>query len=186
MWHCKHCKNQFDFSSVSQKANHTRWCDSNPKRNETENLKKAQQNHINSKLGEIKPYDVSCFRCKDTFKVHEREKQFPIKEKYFCSESCSHHRGVGIEWSQKRNSSLKKYRTICFAHHKKQCVICSESLIVEVHHLDENSQNNSPENLIPLCPTHHQYWHSRYKYLIQDNILDYIKNFILKNQQNDK
>lgn len=30
MWICKHCKKSFDFST-SEKANHTRWCESNPK-----------------------------------------------------------------------------------------------------------------------------------------------------------
>jgi hypothetical protein len=31
MWECKHCKNIFDFITVSKKANHSRWCDKNPK-----------------------------------------------------------------------------------------------------------------------------------------------------------
>jgi hypothetical protein len=28
-----------------------------------------------------------------------------------------------------------------------------------------------------LCPTHHQYWHSRYKEEIEDKIYNYIKEF---------
>ena len=38
----------------------------------------------------------------------------------------------------------------------------------------ENENNNDPENLIPLCPTHHQYLHSRYRNLIIDKINEYI------------
>lgn len=34
MWNCKHCKKEFDELSSSAKANHTRWCDKNPKREE--------------------------------------------------------------------------------------------------------------------------------------------------------
>jgi hypothetical protein len=32
MWACKHCKNSFKDLSPSQKGNHSRWCDKNPKR----------------------------------------------------------------------------------------------------------------------------------------------------------
>ena len=38
MWKCKHCNNEFDFNTTSEKANHSRWCDYNPNRNNTENL----------------------------------------------------------------------------------------------------------------------------------------------------
>lgn len=31
MWECQHCKEIFDFSSRNQKANHSRWCTSNPR-----------------------------------------------------------------------------------------------------------------------------------------------------------
>ena len=31
MWKCKHCSKEFDFDTTSQKANHSRWCDKNPK-----------------------------------------------------------------------------------------------------------------------------------------------------------
>lgn len=180
MWSCKHCKNEFSFDTISQKANHTRWCDLNPKRNDTENLKKSQQKHIINKLGNLKNYKVQCFRCESIFEVEEREKQFPSKEKYFCSRSCSNHRGIGIEWSETMNTDLKQYRTICFAHHDKSCVICSESLIVEVHHLDGDHNNNHPTNLIPLCPTHHQYWHSTHRNIIENDILIYHQKFLLE------
>lgn len=30
-WSCKHCRIEFDFS-ISEKANHSRWCEKNPKR----------------------------------------------------------------------------------------------------------------------------------------------------------
>lgn len=31
MWICKHCSIEYDLTSTSAKANHTRWCDKNPK-----------------------------------------------------------------------------------------------------------------------------------------------------------
>lgn len=33
-WNCKHCKKKFDFKTASEKANHSRWCDKNPKSKE--------------------------------------------------------------------------------------------------------------------------------------------------------
>jgi hypothetical protein len=54
----------------------------------------------------------------------------------------------------------------------------SEDKIVDVHHLDENRDNNDIYNLIPLCPTHHRYWHSTYKNEIENKVYSYIKDFI--------
>ena len=66
------------------------------------------------------------------------------------------------------------YRTTCFHFHRKQCVICGEQNLVEVHHLDEDKTNNNPKNLVPLCPTHHQYWHSAFRNLVEPKILSYM------------
>lgn len=55
-----------------------------------------------------------------------------------------------------------------------------ENKIVDLHHYDKDRENNSPENLIPLCPTHHQYVHSRYKDEVMGIIDDYRDNFIEK------
>lgn len=70
----------------------------------------------------------------------------------------------------------KNYRTICFANHEKKCIVCGETKIVEVHHLNENRKDNSPDNLVPVCPTHHQYIHSRYKNLVMPIIELYLAN----------
>jgi hypothetical protein len=55
--------------------------------------------------------------------------------------------------------------------------VCNEKLIVAVHHFVGNKINNNPENLVPLCPTHHIYIHSKYKNLIIDVVVKYIENF---------
>ncbi len=70
------------------------------------------------------------------------------------------------------------YRSTCFFYHKRECVICGEDKVVEVHHLDENRKKNDPRNFVPLCPTHHRYWHSRYKPEIEDKVMYYVKQFI--------
>lgn len=92
-----------------------------------------------------------------------------------CSRSCSNtYFRSGRDNGNWRDDS---YRTTCFLFHKKECVICGEANIVEVHHYDEDHTNNSPDNLVPMCPTHHQYWHSRYNYLVKPKVDAYVARF---------
>lgn len=112
-----------------------------------------------------------CPVCGKTFvtrKGHAREKKT-------CSYACSNtHFRSGQNNPNWRESS---YRSTCFLHHKKKCVVCGEDKIVDVHHFDEDKENNSPENLVPLCPTHHMYCHSRYKGLVIKKIERYLEHF---------
>jgi len=114
----------------------------------------------------------SCPVCDNEFET----KQGSPREKTTCSHSCSN----TYFRSGKNNPNWKesRYRSTCFLQHEKSCVICKESNIVEVHHFDGNHTNNSIENLIPLCPTHHKYWHSRFKHLIEDEVTSYHAEFI--------
>lgn len=111
----------------------------------------------------------TCPVCKKEFTVFKREK------KITCSRACSNkHFRTG---ENNGNWKLDTYRSTCFAFHKKECIICKESNIVAVHHYDENHNNNKPDNLIPLCPTHHQYMHSNFKHLILEKVDKYVKDF---------
>lgn len=108
--------------------------------------------------------------------MKKREKLFDKNKKWFCSRSCANSIG-GKAKSQKYNTDdVAAYTTICWRHHKKECVVCGEKLIVAVHHLNENHGDNRPENLVPLCPTHHQYWHSKYKHMVVDIVEKYVKD----------
>lgn len=69
-----------------------------------------------------------------------------------------------------------RYTTVAWRHHKKQCVICGEDKVVAVHHFNENHNDNRPENLVPMCPTHHQYMHSKFKGLIIETVKEYIRS----------
>jgi hypothetical protein len=114
-----------------------------------------------------------CPVCEKTFTSQKGHK----REKVTCSYSCSN----TFFRSGENNGSWKEdasYRTICFRYHKKECVICGENKIVAVHHYDENHNNNEPDNLIPICPTHHQYVHSRYRDEVIKKIISYRNNFI--------
>ena len=109
----------------------------------------------------------------------------PSSKKVTCSYSCSNkyfHSGDGNGMRRLANDRLisngeappSTYRRLCFEEHGKRCIVCGEDKIVSVHHLTENHSDNSVENLIPLCPTHHQYLHSRYKNEILPKIQEYL------------
>ena len=126
----------------------------------------------NPKRFKYKRIIKSCPVCQKKFETLKDN----LREKTTCSYSCSNtYFRSGVNNPNWKDSN---YRTTCFAFHEKKCVVCGESKLVEVHHLDENKSNSDPFNLIPLCPTHHQYWHSRYKSEVEFIIKEYIDNFI--------
>jgi hypothetical protein len=141
----------------------------------------------NSKRRKYEYIDKICPVCNTNFKTKKGHKQ----EKTTCSYACSNtHFRSGDEhgnWrpfseygdDELRTSNFsKKYRNLCFKYHKHECVVCGEDKILDVHHYDGNRKNNDPSNLIPLCPTHHNYYHSKYKEEVKDKIDEYYYSFI--------
>lgn len=92
-----------------------------------------------------------------------------------CSHSCSNTYFASI---RNKPEEYKSYKTICYHHHVKRCVVCGEDKAVDVHHMDEDRLNNAPYNLIPLCPTHHAYYHRGYRHLIDSEVQEYISNWV--------
>lgn len=134
-------------------------------------------NGQHQKENRIKPKaNVSCATCGTEFyKSSYRQKQSK-SGLFFCNKKCkAEAQKVGGLKEMQLEHYNTNYRTICFTHHKKECVVCGEDRIVSVHHYDENHNNNDPNNLVPLCPTHHQYVHSGYKDLVIDKINDWMK-----------
>lgn len=116
----------------------------------------------------LNPLNVTeCLNCGNPIKDYKNSKGT-------CSHSCSN-----SYFREIRNKPEKytNYTTICWHFHKKQCIICSEYKIVAVHHYNEDHNDNRPENLVPLCPTHHQYIHSQYKDEIIDTVDKYVIDF---------
>ncbi len=111
-----------------------------------------------------------CPVCFKEFKTSKGSK----KEKTVCSHGCSNTffrsgsnnpnwkiNRVGI----KHGSTV--YRRVCFEYYPYECLVCQESKVVEVHHLDKDTNNNKIENLVPLCQTHHAYIHFGFQKEIQ-------------------
>lgn len=101
-------------------------------------------------------------------------------EKQTCSRKCSNtfFRSFNNPNFVRLDKRLElHYTSICWRYHKKQCVVCGEERIVSVHHYNGVHDDDRPENLVPLCPTHHQYWHSRYRDVISNVVDRYVVNF---------
>jgi ribosomal protein S27AE len=128
--------------------------------------------HLRSKAYKIARVTKKCPVCGTEFESKVDHKH----EKTTCSYACANTYFRSGQFNP--NWKDYTYRSTCFEKHKKECVICGENKIVAVHHFDENHNNNSIENLIPLCPTHHQYVHSKYKDEVMDKIVEYRNKFI--------
>lgn len=99
-------------------------------------------------------------------------------EKTTCSCSCANtHFRSGENSPVRKPDSESRSATICWRYHIKRCVICNEERIVEAHHYNKDHNDNRPENFVPLCPTHHQYVHSRFCDIVQTTIDKYVENF---------
>ena len=131
--------------------------------------------HFDNGLSKKIKYQTIIKKCPVCGKSFKDKKAAP-RVKTTCSYACAN----TFFRSDINNPNWKDdaYRSTCFHYHKKKCVVCVEKIIVEVHHFDGNHKNNSPENLIPLCPTHHKYWHSRHKKKIESIVIDYRNDFI--------
>jgi hypothetical protein len=178
---CKFCNKEG--KNKNSLSNHERLCKLNPDRQETALMKAAR-------LGTGKKVCVHCGIIRDIANIgkHEKtckenpasQKPCPVCHKPFkgSSTTCSH-ACANTHFRSGRDSPRWKdsvYRSTCFEVHEKKCIICGETKIVAVHHMDENKKNNNPENLVPLCPTHHQYVHSKFKNEVLPQIEKYISN----------
>ena len=176
-WKCRFCDITLKNAGTSQKANHSRWCKSRPDRIEIDNgFNQRINDRANTRFGRIINFEIICCKCGNLFTVKDREKLFSLdRHRKFCSRRCSSHFG-GAAKAAKYES--KRYSKICFKYHERKCIICNEDKIVAVHHYDFNHQNDEPKNLIPMCPTHASYMHSKWKYLIEGKVNEYYKDFI--------
>ena len=104
-----------------------------------------------------------CGNCFETQLGHPREKQT-------CSYSCSNTHFRSGENNPNWKEISSQYRDICFQLYDHKCIVCEETEILDVHHLDGNRLNNDISNLIPLCPTHHAYIHRGKENLIWETI----------------
>ena len=146
-------------------------------------------NHFDGGLRKKIKYERIKKECPVCKKEFETKKRGDKREKKTCSISCSNTffrsgdsngnwKNINEYNDKKSRQFCLKYRKICFDNHKHKCVVCDESKILDIHHFDGNRFNNNPDNLIPICATHHNYLHSVYRDEVIDIVEKYRNNFI--------
>jgi len=114
-----------------------------------------------------------CVHCGNEFFVSiKNKKEYKILT---CSRACS---GAYPEYINSRVTNkvgvAASYPIVAKRAGLTSCCICGESEVLDIHHLDENHENNDLSNLVPLCPTHHAYLHRGKSDLIFDKLIDYL------------
>lgn len=132
-----------------------------------------------------------CENCGESFEVFESN-----KSKRFCSTGCSSF--FKIKNAQSEKSDSRSYRALAIFHYGASCERCGwdewnmyqgkrgikglvfDPVVIEVHHCDENRENNHKDNLAVLCPNCHRlatvgittYWREDGKLCWKDATLD--------------
>lgn len=105
----------------------------NGKYNDPEFRKKVKnirnENYI-KRVGKYKEFIVECDCCRTKFKVTEREKLFPMKERYFCNRSCANKRVCGDEKKESIKNGVLNYLKNVKQYEPKiyKCIICETDL----------------------------------------------------------
>tara|TARA_B100000686_G_scaffold353320_1_gene458459 strand:- start:674 stop:1186 length:513 start_codon:yes stop_codon:yes gene_type:complete len=120
--------------------------------------------------GVEKEHTKKCIHCGKEFTFIARRYTKHYETRTSCSLNCSNSRqkhwdNVHAGRVTRESYQGKTYRIKCFKVWGKVCHIknCGFDKIVVVHHIDEDHHNNDIDNLLPLCPNHHEMMHSMYR-----------------------
>jgi endogenous inhibitor of DNA gyrase (YacG/DUF329 family) len=97
---CENCGDEF--SNKGGLASHQQWCGIS----EEKRKQKVEQECVDvyeKEFGPKKEFEVECHKCGQEHIVEEREKKFPEKDRYFCSNFCS--RSYASSQIEERNTS---------------------------------------------------------------------------------
>jgi hypothetical protein len=108
--------------------------------------------------GKIYKYPNKCSFCKEQYQTHN-------KKGLYCSNKCQQDHAFDQRYKAWLEGSLETYsrwlRRALGRLHGYKCSECkifewnSKSIVLEVEHIDGNSQNNSISNLCLICPNCH-------------------------------
>jgi len=113
---CKICGLEFDNHGLY--ANHMRWKHKDDQYyiDFKDTMSLATKNVYIKKFGNFQEFDVKCANCGKIFKIKERSKKFPEKEKYYCSRGCANSRQHSVETLLKiSNGNKEKWKDESYA-----------------------------------------------------------------------
>lgn len=111
--------------------------------------------------------NITCAWCGENFKRNPSRLVNSRSGIYFCSRRCKDSgqkkkNGIKEIWPEHYHIEPVDYRKLAFDAYENVCCGCGYDKyksILEVHHIDENRNNNSLDNLIILCSNCHQSIH---------------------------
>lgn len=105
---------------------------------------------------ECKYTTIKCDYCGKIVKRLKSEVRDNKTGYHYCSRECGNrHKNI----SYTNNVDSTAYRRNAFNYYPNECELCGykeEIKILEVHHIDENRNNNDIKNLMILCPNCHK------------------------------
>ena len=108
------------------------------------------------KLGRI---TLKCAYCGKEFERCPSDVADNKSGYFYCSRNCGNlHKNLIRKESGEWDNS-KSYRIKAYEAYEHKCAVCGwdeDERVLEVHHIDENRENNKIENLCILCPTCHK------------------------------
>lgn len=114
--------------------------------------------------------EVECAYCHKKFFTLTRKMNRSKTGNHYC---CREHQDLAKITTG--TSSFWYYRKNAFKNYPHECAICKwneDDDVLEVHHIDENRQNNEIDNLIILCPTcHKKLTTGKYKLINREKIV---------------
>lgn len=158
---CKNCGKEFSVakSTISERTNGSgNFCCRRCYNEYQRTLLKEKNNHCTGSV-------AKCANCgKDVWQIPSREKLYKNR---FCSKKCKseyHHQYIEGEkncnWkggiAQTRGSDFERIKREKFQN--SYCALCGTKEKIHIHHIIPYrlTQDNSYENLIPLCAKHHK------------------------------
>lgn len=137
---CATCGNEF--SHISSRSNKAKYCS------------RGCYYKAMTKKGTV---EKKCLFCDSVFFTS------PSADKDFCSKQCVVDHKVLRSKSPASFQTARKWMLARNMLNKcRDCGYDAEPKIIGAHHNDENRMNNSPENLIPLCPNCHSLRHMKH------------------------
>lgn len=105
---------------------------------------------------------IRCHTCSKLVWKTLSQKKRSKSGKHFCSKHCATIFVNSYYKTGERHPNYDKgtgsYRRLALRHYEQKCALCvyNNIKVLQVHHIDGNRTNNKPNNLVILCPTHHQ------------------------------
>lgn len=121
--------------------------------------------------------NLSCALCGKKFSRSPHQIKSNKSGFFYCSRECGNkHKNILVQ--EEYPISVNNYRQRAMQYYPNYCAVCEwkeDIRILEVHHIDENRNNNDIKNLIILCPICHRKITLKYYILIISKTRKYIK-----------